>query len=133
MKIGELNGYTFHVPTSGGKAGKGCNVTSSLQVRKGYYVIKQFRFTLADADSRTKAIQKAKDFVQDIDVYATGHAGNRLVMKIAPSVAGFNIIRIGASGELHGFDRGGKTLKQTKEIAESILTSQRYENVTFSR
>jgi hypothetical protein len=65
MKLGELNGYEFHVPTSGGKAGKGCNRTSTIQLRMGNRIIKQFRFTLDDPASRTKAIRKAKAFAME--------------------------------------------------------------------
>jgi hypothetical protein len=64
MKIGELNGFTFHVPESGGKAGNGCNRTTSIQVRKGPYIVKQFRFVMSDAKSRADAIAKAKAFAQ---------------------------------------------------------------------
>lgn len=63
MKIADLNGYEIHVPTSGGKAGFGCNVTSTIQVRKDGCICKQFRFTIADNESRDRAIAKAKGFV----------------------------------------------------------------------
>jgi hypothetical protein len=62
MLIGKLHGYEFHVPESGGKAGKGCNKTSSIQVRKGGVIEKNIRFTLADPASCTAAIEKAKRF-----------------------------------------------------------------------
>lgn len=64
MKVWEHRGYEFHVPTSGGKAGKGCNVTSTVQVRAGSQILKQFRFKVADVLSRARAIDKAKAFLQ---------------------------------------------------------------------
>ena len=66
MKIGELNGCEFHVPTSGGKAGRGCNRTSTIQVRRGRSILKQFRFAVSDSDSRIKAIRKARAFAVEL-------------------------------------------------------------------
>lgn len=63
MKIAEIGSYEVHLPTSGGKAGRGCNKTSTLQVRYGGVVLKQFRFTVADFESRKAATRKAKDFI----------------------------------------------------------------------
>jgi hypothetical protein len=68
MKIGELNGYEFHVPTSGGKAGKGHQKTSTIQVRAGSVIVKQFRFVVADQGSRDRAIRKAKDYVLEYGI-----------------------------------------------------------------
>lgn len=65
MKVGELNGFTFHVPTSGGKAGFGFNVTSTIQVHKGGCIVKQFRFKVDDDQSKSTAIAKAKAFVSN--------------------------------------------------------------------
>jgi hypothetical protein len=66
MKIGELNGFEFFLPTSGGKAGKGCNRTSTIQIRKhGTFILKQFRFIVSDAGSRAKAMAKAKRYAMD--------------------------------------------------------------------
>lgn len=42
--IGEYRGYKLFLPTSGGKAGKGKNKTTSLQIRNGNMVVAQFRF-----------------------------------------------------------------------------------------
>lgn len=61
MKIGELNGWSFHVPTSGGKAGKGRNRTSTIQIFKND-TLKQFRFVVANPESRKSAMRKAKSF-----------------------------------------------------------------------
>lgn len=63
MKLGELNGYEFHQPTSGGKAGKGCNKTSTIQVRLNNCVKKQVTYKVGDTASMMKAMQKAKDYV----------------------------------------------------------------------
>jgi hypothetical protein len=62
MKLGELNGYEFHFPTSGGKAGNGHNVTGTIQVRRDNRIVKQFRFKVADFEDRQRAVKKAKDF-----------------------------------------------------------------------
>jgi hypothetical protein len=56
----EINGYQFYFPTSGGKAGKGCNVTTSLQLRLGNEIKKQFRFKADSVVAREIAVAKAK-------------------------------------------------------------------------
>ena len=53
-------GFVLHIPLSGGKAGKGRNVTGSVQVREGGRIVKQFRFRSAEAKSRRSAMQKAR-------------------------------------------------------------------------
>lgn len=63
MKIADYKGYEVHVPTSGGKAGTGCNQTSTVQVRLGCNIVKQFRFTVDSPDSRKTALRKARDFI----------------------------------------------------------------------
>lgn len=63
MKLGEMNGYEFHLPTSGGKAGTGFQKTSTIQIRKGGIIIKQIRFVIGDPAKRREAVAKAKDFV----------------------------------------------------------------------
>ena len=62
MLIAEMNGYECHLPTSGGKAGKGHQKTSTIQVRKDNRIVKQFRFTIDDNESRKAAVAKAKEF-----------------------------------------------------------------------
>lgn len=64
MKVGELNGYEIHVPTSGGKAGKGRAKTSTIQVRKDCMIVKVFRFTIDNASSRIAAMLSAKSFIK---------------------------------------------------------------------
>ena len=59
--IVKRKGIEIVMPTSGGKAGKGCNKTSSLQVRKDNMIVKQFRFTVNDPVSRKKAMDKARE------------------------------------------------------------------------
>lgn len=60
-------GYIIHKPDTGGKAGKGFNKTSTLQVRKpvlsGYLQKAKFRFLVGDAESETKAIENAKKWI----------------------------------------------------------------------
>lgn len=65
MKVGEMNGFEFHVPTSGGKAGKGRHTTSTIQIRRGNQIVKQIRFTLSSPESRTAAVLKAKEYVNE--------------------------------------------------------------------
>jgi hypothetical protein len=61
-KVGQSNGFDFYIPTSGGKAGAGNNVTSTIQIRQGSQVVKQIRFKLDDPDSRKRAMQRALVF-----------------------------------------------------------------------
>lgn len=64
MKVADLaHGYTLHLPTSGGKAGKGHNVTSTLQIRRAGVIEKQIRFVVADRESRKRAYAKVREFV----------------------------------------------------------------------
>jgi hypothetical protein len=60
MKVTDYKGYEVHIPSSGGKAGKGCNLTSSIQMRKGGRIAKQFRFSMTDAEARSATIAKAR-------------------------------------------------------------------------
>ena len=62
MKIADYKGYEIHLPTSGGKAGKGCAHTSTIQVRKDNIIQKQVRFIVADSEGRRAAIHKARVF-----------------------------------------------------------------------
>lgn len=61
MKLCDFNGYEVHIPTSGGKAGKGKQSTTSIQLRKGNCILKQFRFKL-DGQKPVQAIEAAKKF-----------------------------------------------------------------------
>lgn len=53
----------IRIPTSGGKAGKGHNKTSTVQVMDGNMLVKQFRFKVGDSESYRKAREKAKLFI----------------------------------------------------------------------
>jgi hypothetical protein len=64
MKVLDHKGFEIHVPTSGGKAGKGCNLTTSIQIRRSSAIVKQFR-SKADRDNMIKAIGKAKAWIDD--------------------------------------------------------------------
>jgi hypothetical protein len=57
----DYNGSTIVIPESGGKAGKGRNITGSVQVRRFNSIVKQFRFK-TDAGA-AQAIEKAKRFI----------------------------------------------------------------------
>ena len=63
MRIATINGFEIHLPTSGGKAGKGHAKTSTIQIRKDNVIVKQFRFVIADLDSKNKAIGAAKKYI----------------------------------------------------------------------
>lgn len=60
-----LNGYIIRLPTSGGKAGKGRNRTSTVQVRKYGFLKAQFRFLVDDVASYRAAMRKAEDFAKN--------------------------------------------------------------------
>jgi hypothetical protein len=69
MKIADYSGYEIHLPTSGGKAGKGCQVTSALQIVRpagnARVIVKQVRFILDNYESRRTAMQKVKDWCRE--------------------------------------------------------------------
>lgn len=65
MKIADCNGYEVHIPTSGGKAGTGFNKTSTIQVRLGNMIVKQFRFTMDSESSRRAAMRKAREYCEE--------------------------------------------------------------------
>lgn len=63
MILAERNGYVARLPETGGKAGKGQNKTSSLQVLKDNLIVKQFRFTMNNPESWKAAVAKANQFM----------------------------------------------------------------------
>ncbi len=63
MKTLEYKGHELHRPTSGGKAGKGFNKTSTVQVRKDGCIVKQFRYELRIFMDRQRAEEKAKAWI----------------------------------------------------------------------
>jgi hypothetical protein len=66
MKVATFrNGMELHLPTSGGKAGRGHNATSTFQIRRGAQIVKQIRFTAGDAASRKAAYEKVKEFIRN--------------------------------------------------------------------
>lgn len=66
-----MSGYSIHIPTSGGKAGKGMNDTSTVQVRKDSMLKKQFRFKMCDPSSRQKAVEKANQWIASQAITST--------------------------------------------------------------
>lgn len=67
MKVASYQGgVEIHIPTSGGKAGKGYNKTSTIQVWQGSQIVKQIRFTVLDEASRKRAYEKAKACVRQL-------------------------------------------------------------------
>lgn len=65
MHLTEYKGHHLIIPTSGGKAGAGKNVTGSIQIYPvgGNAFIKQFRFKLGVADSMNGAARKARNYI----------------------------------------------------------------------
>jgi hypothetical protein len=63
MKILEYKGHELHLPTSGGKAGTGHNVTSTVQARRGGCIVKQARYKMYDVESYKKALRKVREFI----------------------------------------------------------------------
>ena len=49
---------------TGGKAGKGCNKTSSVQVLHNSCIVKIFRFTVGDTQGRISAKLKADEYAR---------------------------------------------------------------------
>lgn len=50
---------------TGGKAGKGFNKTSTIQVMDDMNcMVKQFRYNVGDAESENKALNKAKEYIK---------------------------------------------------------------------
>jgi hypothetical protein len=65
MLFTTVNGCELHIPTSGGKAGKGHNKTGSVQVRKGGQILKQFRFRVDDPNDKTWKLELATRFARE--------------------------------------------------------------------
>lgn len=60
-----MSEYTIRLARqTGGKAGKGHNKTSTVQVFQDSMIVKQFRFLTNDPESLKRATEKAKTFVQ---------------------------------------------------------------------
>ena len=67
----QYNGYEIkQAQKTGGKAGKGHNKTSTIQVQEsvpaGYTIKKHFRYEVRNIASKQNAIQRAKDFVDQM-------------------------------------------------------------------
>lgn len=63
MKICDYRGTALHQPQSGGKAGKGRNKTSTIQVRDDFGIVKQFRYDVDSFQALKSAVAKAKLYV----------------------------------------------------------------------
>lgn len=63
MKIATIGQYEIHQPTSGGKAGKGNNITSSIQVRLDSTIVKTIKYSVHRPGGKAGAIAKAKMFI----------------------------------------------------------------------
>ena len=61
-----MAGYQIRLAKqSGGKAGKGCNKTSTVQVLHNSMLIKSFRFVVDSVSSHAKAIMRAEMYVYE--------------------------------------------------------------------
>ena len=58
--------------TTGGKAGKGRNKTSTIRVLEDNRILKQFRFKVGDFSNRDVAIRKAVSFIDNVKAPAKG-------------------------------------------------------------
>jgi len=65
MIIGMYKGYWIGLPTSGGKAGKGRNKTTSVQLFKGDLIFKKIR--VKTPIGRLQALQIAKEAVDKME------------------------------------------------------------------
>jgi len=65
MEVRTHRGHTLWEPQSGGKAGKGNNVTGTIQVRKGGRILKQFRFFTKNPGERFEACSKATKWINN--------------------------------------------------------------------
>lgn len=58
----------LYEPNTGGKAGRGRNVSSTIQVRKqipnGYLVVQQYRYVVGAEGSRERAVEKAEKYIK---------------------------------------------------------------------
>jgi len=67
--IERYKGLILRQPTSGGKAGKGNNATSTIQVIEDNFhmwrIVKQIRFKVFTLHGRKEAIKKAKKWVDE--------------------------------------------------------------------
>lgn len=69
MQSINYKGYIINESSGGGKAGRGRNKTATIRVIEnvGVWIIKkQFRFTVIDILGRSKAIDKAKKFIDEL-------------------------------------------------------------------
>jgi hypothetical protein len=69
MHIANYKGHVVQTASStGGKAGKGCNKTSTIQVFKegGQVIVKAFRFNVGNDESFKSAVRKARVFIDTL-------------------------------------------------------------------
>jgi hypothetical protein len=64
LLLTSLGDYDIYCPISGGKAGAGLNRTSSIQVRQGNLIVKQFRYVCDSDVNYDRALKKAHDYVK---------------------------------------------------------------------
>lgn len=104
MKISTYGGYEIHVPTSGGKAGKGRNATSTVQLRKDNCIVKQFRFRMGGLDPAStrsnmeRAVRKAQAYVEMITTnrsLVTLYDNKGSLMQLSGSLTIGDLVKLG--------------------------------------
>lgn len=67
MTLGTYRDFHFCLPESGGKAGKGCNKTSTVQVfdPTNGFLVKQIRFSMSEQGAVANAVRKGKKWVDN--------------------------------------------------------------------
>lgn len=66
MRVATINGHELHRPTSGGKAGKGRNLSGSIQVRTDGQIVKQFRFNNETDYNGAIALRRAAEYAEHL-------------------------------------------------------------------
>lgn len=118
MKISDYKGYEIHLPTSGGKAGKGCAVTSNVQLRQGNCIVKQFQFVVANPESQKLAAQKARAWAdKQKDPFRTAlyNGGTFEFDEAAVGLGSGFVLALRANGECHA---GGITRTQATALRD---------------
>lgn len=71
MRIAAFNGYELHIPDTGGKAGKGCNLTGSVQIRQGNLIVRNIRYKRTVAGDQGRALDRARKWCEEHPVSAS--------------------------------------------------------------
>ena len=105
-----------HPNQSGGKAGKGCNKTSTIQVMNAErtMLLKQVRYTVGDPESQKKAVIKACKFIEE---QKAPKPENTTGLEIDPAV-GIPVEQVSCPG-------CGKPYKTRQQVCETCEECER--------